>query len=59
VFETFVRFDTGGRSGLGLAIAKAFIEAHGDNVWVDDSPGGGASFTFTLAAETPTSTVTS
>ena len=48
VFDTFVRFDTGGRAGLGLAIAKAFIEAHGERIWVDDSPAGGARFTFTL-----------
>ena len=48
VFEKFVRFDTGGRSGLGLAIAKAFVEAHGDRIWVDDAPGGGARFVFTL-----------
>ncbi|HTT87393.1 MAG TPA: ATP-binding protein, partial [Acidimicrobiales bacterium] len=48
IFETFVRFDTGGRSGLGLAIAKAFIEAHGDRIWVEDAPGGGARFVFTL-----------
>jgi len=48
VFETFVRFDTGGRSGLGLAIAKAFLDAHGDRIWVEDAPGGGARFVFTL-----------
>jgi two-component system, OmpR family, sensor histidine kinase KdpD len=50
VFETFVRFDTGGRSGLGLAIAKAFVEAHGDRIWVEDAPDGGARFVFTLPA---------
>jgi two-component system, OmpR family, sensor histidine kinase KdpD len=48
VFETFVRFDTGGRAGLGLAIAKAFIEAHDETIWVEDPPGGGARFAFTL-----------
>jgi K+-sensing histidine kinase KdpD len=48
IFEKFVRFDTGGRSGLGLAIAKAFVEAHGDRVWVEPAPGGGARFAFTL-----------
>lgn len=50
IFEKFVRFDSGGRSGLGLAIAKAFIEAHGDRIWVEDAPGGGARFLFTLPA---------
>jgi len=48
VFGSFVRFDTGGRSGLGLAIAKTFIEAHRERIWVEDCPGGGARFVFTL-----------
>jgi K+-sensing histidine kinase KdpD len=48
VFETFVRFDTGGRAGLGLAIAKAFVQAHDQTIWVEDPPEGGARFAFTL-----------
>jgi len=52
VFETLVRFDTGGRAGLGLAIAKAFIEAHGEKIWVEDPPDGGARFIFTLPLAT-------
>jgi two-component system sensor histidine kinase KdpD len=50
IFDTFARFDTGGRAGLGLAIAKAFVEAQGGHIWVEDAPGGGARFVFTLAA---------
>jgi two-component system sensor histidine kinase KdpD len=50
VFGSFVRFDTGGRAGLGLAIAKTFVEAHGERIWVEDVPGGGARFVFTMAA---------
>jgi two-component system sensor histidine kinase KdpD len=50
VFESFMRYDTGGRSGLGLAIAKAFVEAHGERIWVEDVPEGGARFVFTLPA---------
>jgi two-component system sensor histidine kinase KdpD len=50
VFGSFVRFDTGGRSGLGLAIAKTFLEAHGERIWVEGPPEGGARFVFTLAA---------
>lgn len=49
VFETFVRFDTGGRAGLGLAIAKAFVEAHGGSIWIEDPPHGGARIVFTIA----------
>jgi two-component system sensor histidine kinase KdpD len=48
IFDTFARFDTGGRSGLGLTIAKAFVEAQGGRIWVEDAPGGGARFVFTL-----------
>ncbi len=52
VFESFVRFDTGGRAGLGLSIAKTFVEAHGERIWVEDVPGGGARFAFTMPAAT-------
>jgi two-component system, OmpR family, sensor histidine kinase KdpD len=53
VFQSFVRYDTGGRSGLGLAIAKTFVEAHGESIWVEDVPGGGARFVTTLPVATP------
>ena len=56
VFDRFVRFDTGGRAGLGLTIAKTFVEAHGERIWVDDAPGGGARFVFTLPAVDPAGT---
>ncbi len=49
VFDRYVRFDTGGRAGLGLAIAKTFVEAHGGRIWVEDVPEGGARFVFSLA----------
>jgi two-component system sensor histidine kinase KdpD len=41
------RVDDSG-AGLGLMIAKTFVEAHGQRIWVDDAPGGGARFCFTL-----------
>lgn len=48
IFESFVGFDSGGRSGLGLAIARTFVEAHGERIWMEDVPDGGARFAFTL-----------
>ena len=36
-------------SGLGLAIAKGIVEAHGGRIWAEsDGPGQGARFAFTL-----------
>lgn len=54
IFDRFYRIDnsrnreTGG-SGLGLAIAKSIIDAHGGKIWVDETPGGGATFIFELS----------
>ncbi len=35
-------------SGLGLAVSKVLVEAHGGRIWVEDREGGGAVFRFTL-----------
>jgi hypothetical protein len=35
-------------TGLGLTLAKKFIELHAGRIWVDSKLGQGATFTFTL-----------
>jgi signal transduction histidine kinase len=53
VFERFYRADpsrarsTGG-AGIGLALVKQFVNAHGGTVGVVSSPGHGSCFSFTL-----------
>ena len=51
IFEPFRRSTRSRGAGLGLAIARGFVEANGGRVWVDSAPGGGASFALTLPAE--------
>ncbi len=48
VFRMFNRSGTSGGTGVGLSIAKAFVEAHGQEIWVEDAPTGGARFCFTM-----------
>ena len=51
MFDRFWRDDrarSGGQAGLGLAIARGIVEAHGGHIWAERSRDGGASVTFTL-----------
>jgi two-component system sensor histidine kinase KdpD len=51
VFEKFFRVPTPGAArgaGLGLAICKGIVEAHGGTIRAGDRPGGGSVFTVTL-----------
>ena len=48
VFQMFTGRGSVGGSGVGLWIAKAFVEAHGETIWVQDTAGHGGRFCFTL-----------
>lgn len=54
VFDRFYRGDPArtreAGAGLGLAIARGIVEAHGGRIWVESSPGQGTRFAFTLPA---------
>jgi light-regulated signal transduction histidine kinase (bacteriophytochrome) len=53
VFEVFKRLHDRTKydgTGIGLAVCRMVVERHGGKIWIEDAPGGGAIFKFTLPA---------
>lgn len=49
IFDKFIQgSESTGGAGLGLAICKEIIRAHGGDIWVESQPGEGTTFYFSI-----------
>lgn len=56
IFDKYERIKREGAPkgmGLGLALCRMAVEAHGGHIWLENTPGGGATFRFTLPIAPP------
>jgi PAS domain S-box-containing protein len=53
IFQTLQPRDRMETTGIGLAIVKKIVERRGGQVWIEASPGGGATFGFTWPETAP------
>jgi two-component system sensor histidine kinase KdpD len=62
VFDSFFRVEGHGDgafsqrppgTGVGLAVARGLVEAHGGRIWAENRPDGGACFSFSLPLHAP------
>ncbi len=58
IFEKFHQVKRGGKLrgqgvGLGLAICRSIVQAHGGTIWVRDNPPGGSTFSVLLPCSGP------
>ncbi|MGH8103703.1 MAG: HAMP domain-containing sensor histidine kinase, partial [bacterium] len=58
IFEPFYQADSGvtrkySGSGLGLTIAKSYVDLHGGKIWVESAPGHGSSFYVQFPVDGP------
>ncbi|HPO87491.1 MAG TPA: ATP-binding protein [Candidatus Hydrogenedentes bacterium] len=56
IFERFYQVDSSlmrkvGGSGIGLNIAKEYVEMHEGRIWVESKVGEGSTFAFTVPAQ--------
>jgi signal transduction histidine kinase len=60
IFDKFHRAESTKRipgAGIGLAISKGIVDAHGGKIWVESEFGKGANFRFTLPIEEQYTTI--